>query len=124
MNYQTRQRRAVLRVLVEESLPLTAQAIVERAGQYCPGIGQATVFRTLRQLLEAGEISKVELPGVPPHYELATRAHHHFFVCESCRKLLPLAGCVRGLSRLLPAGSRMARHEIVIYGACAVCASA
>jgi Fur family ferric uptake transcriptional regulator len=110
-----------MRVLESEAHPLSAQEILERAGALCPGIGAATVFRALKQLLESGEISRVELPGVPPHYELAAQDHRHFFVCETCKQLLPLRGCVGGLSKLLPAGSRMKHHEIVIYGECADC---
>ncbi len=121
MSYQTRQREAVLRVLVEEGKPLTAQATLERAKSHCPGIGAATVFRSLKQAMATGEITKVELPGLAPHYEIVSDKHHHFFVCESCRQLLPLQGCVSGLKRLLPEGSRMTNHEVVIFGECPAC---
>jgi Fur family ferric uptake transcriptional regulator len=121
MNYRTRQREAVLRVLQEEEGPLSAQIILARAGLICPGIGAATVFRILRQLLETQEITKVELPGLAPLYELVQGQHRHFFVCESCHQLLPLAGCVSGLAKLLPAGSRMKRHEIIVFGECGQC---
>lgn len=121
MSYRTRQREAVLRVLQEEENPLSAQEIFERAGAICEGIGEATVFRTLKQLLESQEITKVELPGVAPHYEITTERHHHYFVCESCKQLLPLHGCVSGLSKLLPSGSRMKHHEVVIFGECGNC---
>lgn len=121
MGYRTRQRETILRILREEGAPLPAHAILERAGESCPGIGSATVFRTLKQALESGEIAKVELPGLAPHYEITPAHHHHFFVCESCRRLRPLRGCVSGLSRLLPAGSRMKHHEIVVFGECSDC---
>jgi Fur family ferric uptake transcriptional regulator len=121
MSYQTRQREAVLRVLAGEGRPLSAQSVFELAKTYCPGIGAATVFRTLKQAIEAGEIAKVELPGLPPHYEISSGKHHHFFVCESCHQLLPLEGCVSGLQKLLPSGSRMKNHEVVIFGECPEC---
>ena len=121
MSYQTRQREAVLRVLLEDGKPLTAQSVLERAKVYCPGIGAATVFRTLKQAIETGEVCKVELPGLAPHYEVASEKHHHFFVCETCSQLLPLDGCVSGLQKLLPSGSRMKNHEVVIFGECPEC---
>ncbi len=121
MNYQTRQRQAVLSVLQSEDQPLSAHQIHERAKKECVGIGAATVFRTLKQLLQAGQIAKVEVPGVPPHYERAPQPHHHFFVCKSCKQLLPLQGCVTGLNKLLPKGTRMSHHEIIVFGECAAC---
>lgn len=121
MSYRTRQRQAILQVLQEEKRPLSAQEIYQKAGEFCAGLGAATVFRTLKQLLEAGDLSKVELPGLAPHYERANGHHHHFFMCESCKQLLPLRGCVDGLSKLLPHGSSMKHHEIVIFGECASC---
>jgi Fur family ferric uptake transcriptional regulator len=123
MNYRTRQREAVLRVLSHEDKPLTAQVILTKANAICPGIGAATVFRTLKEAMQSGEISKVELPGLPPHYELRRDRHHHFFVCQTCHDIQPLEGCVQGLNRLLPKGSRMRDHEVVIFGDCSECAS-
>lgn len=123
MNYRTRQREAVLQVLEQEHKPLTAQGILEKASAICPGIGAATVFRTLKDATQSGEIAKVELPGLPPHYEMRQASHHHFFVCETCREVQPLKGCVQGLRKLLPKGSRMTAHEVVIFGDCPTCAS-
>ena len=121
MIYQTRQREAVLQVLSQGGRPLPAKKIIQQANELCPGIGAATVFRTLKQAVESGEVSKVELPGLPPHYEMRSLQHHHFFVCENCQELQLLEGCVNGLSKLLPLGSRMKHHEIVIFGQCRDC---
>jgi Fur family transcriptional regulator, ferric uptake regulator len=82
----------------------------------------ATVYRALRQFVSDGNIRVVELPGVPPHYESAGRNHHHFFLCQHCRHLFDLIGCVRGIRSLAPAGFRVSEHEIVLYGQCANCA--
>ena len=123
MNYRTRQREAVQTVLAQQKRPLTAQSILERAQKICPGIGAATVFRALKEGVASGEIRRVELPGLAPHYESAHQSHHHFFVCQSCHEVQPLPGCVQGLGKLLPKGSRMQSHELVIFGDCPVCAS-
>jgi Fur family ferric uptake transcriptional regulator len=123
MNYRTRQREAVLQVLSHGDKPLTAQAVFAKASAICPGIGVATVFRTLKEAMQSGEISKVELPGLPPHYERHRNGHHHFFVCQTCHDVQPLEGCVQGLDRLLPKGSKMNGHEVVIFGDCSECAS-
>jgi len=36
-------------------------------------------------------------------------------------RLLVLEGCVEGLREILPSGSRMTNHEIVIFGECPEC---
>jgi Fur family ferric uptake transcriptional regulator len=63
----------------------------------------------------------VDIPGVAPHYERVGRHHHHFFLCQQCRQLFDLAGCVRGVKALAPSGFRVQEHEIVLYGQCAAC---
>jgi Fe2+ or Zn2+ uptake regulation protein len=123
MNYRTRQREAVLRVLSQGDKLLTAQAVLVKANAIFRGIGASTVFRKLKEAMRSGEISKVELPGLPPHYGLRRDRHHHFFVCQTCHDVQPLEGCVQGLNRLLPKGSRMRGHEVVIFGDCSECAS-
>jgi Fur family ferric uptake transcriptional regulator len=122
MPYKTRQKAAIWNVIESSSRPLSAREIWQRARKQINGLGIATVYRMLRELGNEGQARYIEVPGVPPHYEITARSHHHFFFCERCKKLLNLMGCPRGLSSLLPAGYRMKRHEIIVYGNCAQCA--
>ena len=121
MPYRTRQKKAVWQVLQEAERPLTALEISDLAAQSVQGIGLATIYRTLKQLQDDGQIRCIEVPGAAPHYEKSALGHHHFFLCEHCRHLFQLEGCLRGLSNLLPAGYQMRRHEIVLYGSCPNC---
>lgn len=122
MAYKTRQRDAIWQVIVSSDRPLTPMDICEEAGKSVESIGIATVYRALKQMISEGQVRHIDIPGVQPHYEAASRRHHHFFLCESCQRLFDLAGCLRGISGLLPDGFRMKRHEIVIYGDCESCA--
>jgi Fe2+ or Zn2+ uptake regulation protein len=49
-----------------------------------PGVGRATVYRTIKLLLEAGVICKLALPQGPPKYSLARPEHHHHTICVKC----------------------------------------
>ena len=49
-----------------------------------PAVGRATVYRTIRLLLEAGVVCKLALPNGAPKYTLARVEHHHHTVCVSC----------------------------------------
>jgi Fur family transcriptional regulator, ferric uptake regulator len=121
VGYLTRQK-LILGELFNSALrPLTAQEVCRQAKRRLPSLGLATVYRALRQFVSEGAIRVVQIPGVPPHYESAARNHHHFFLCQGCKQLFDLVGCVRGLTTLVPDGFRVRHHEIVLYGQCADC---
>lgn len=49
-----------------------------------PGVGRATVYRTIKLLLEAGVICKLVLPNGEPTYAIARIEHHHHTICVGC----------------------------------------
>ena len=49
-----------------------------------PGVGRATVYRTIKLLTEAGVVCKLALPDGAPKYSLARVEHHHHTVCVQC----------------------------------------
>ena len=50
-----------------------------------PDIGRATVYRTIKLLVEAGAVCKLSMPDGAPAYSLAgVRHHHHHTVCVKC----------------------------------------
>lgn len=121
MSYSTRQRAVILDILRQAGQPLTAQDIHERALQNHAGIGLATVYRALKAFITQGDIAQVEIPGASPCYEPSDRGHHHHFVCQHCRQVFDLQGCVHDLDELAPEDFRVERHEIVLYGVCPSC---
>lgn len=122
MAYTTRQRDAVQDILKASDRPLTAQEIWKAAKRRKPGLGIATVYRTLKTLVEGHLATLVEIPGSAPHYEWLREHHHHHFLCESCNKVFELEGCVHEVVDLAPKKFKVKRHEIILYGACDVCA--
>ena len=47
-------------------------------------VGRATVYRTIKLLLEAGVVCKVTLPDGAPMYSLSRVEHHHHTLCVRC----------------------------------------
>ena len=92
MQRDTSQRRAIRRALEDAGRPLGALEVLEASKSGAPGLGIATVYRNIKALLEADEISEVQLPGEPPRYEAAGKDHHHHFRCERCEKVYELGG--------------------------------
>lgn len=89
-----------------------------------PRLGIATVYRTVKAMLEDGTLRAVELPGAPARYELSGKGHHHHFHCRACDGVFEVEACPGRMSGLLPGGFRLERHEIILYGLCAGCGAA
>ncbi len=121
MAYTTQQKLAVESVIKSSERPLTPVEICEMAQADVPALGIATVYRTIKQYVAEGSVRLVDVPGAPPHYESANRRHHHFFLCNQCRRLFDLVGCSRGIEALAPKGFHVERHEIILYGDCKEC---
>lgn len=122
MQRRTRQRDAIRSAIEAAGRPLTPAEVHEAAQTEAPTLGLATVYRALRALEEAGEISAVEVPGEPPRYERSDLGHHHHFQCTVCGRMFDLEGCPGNLGRLAPKGFVVERHEIMLFGRCAQCA--
>jgi Fur family ferric uptake transcriptional regulator len=123
MERNTQQRQIIRRVFEETDRPLGPQEVL-RAGQtYAPRLGIATVYRTLKALVEEGWLVSVDLPGEPPRYEIAGKAHHHHFRCRACARVFEIEGCPANVRQLAPRGFHLEAHEVVLYGVCTTCAS-
>lgn len=121
MERSTRQRRAIREVFLEAGRPLSPQEVLDLAKKKVPSLGLATVYRTLKGLLEEGFLTPVALPGEPPRYEPAGRDHHHHFLCRLCGRVYELLGCDLP-SQHLPPGFQAEGHEVTVYGRCPECA--
>ena len=76
----TSPRRSVISLLEDKSDGFSAEEISSEV----PGVGRATVYRTIKLLLEAGVICKLVLPDGGSKYSLARVEHHHHTLCIRC----------------------------------------
>ena len=121
MERDTRQRRAIRHAMKQANRPLSPQEVLQVAQMVAPRLGIATVYRTLKGLVAAGWLVQVELPGEPPRYETAHKAHHHHFQCQTCGQRSDIAGCPENVQLLTPPGFLLEGHYMVLYGRCATC---
>lgn len=125
MARETKQRQAIRGAIEAADRPLSPAEVLEVAQGSVPGLGLATVYRTINALVEEGWIVPVEVPGRPPHYERAGKEHHHHFHCRGCGKVYELeaarGGCPAGIKGLAPAGFSVEGHELTLYGVCPGC---
>lgn len=121
MERSTRQRHSIRSAMETAGRPLLPSEILVEAQRDVPALGLATVYRNLKQLVEAGEIQLVELPGEPPRYEIAAHSHHHHFRCRSCHRVFDVHACPGDMQKLVPRGFTVDGHELTLYGSCSDC---
>ncbi len=122
LNRRTAQRDAIRLAFERADRPLSPVETLAAARLEVPGLGIATVYRNIRQLVEEGWLEEVPLPGAPNRYEIAGKHHHHHFRCRSCDRVYEVDACPPDLRALLPTGFRLESHDITLIGRCATCA--
>ena len=122
MKRDTQQRTAIREALADAGRPLSVEELLNAARSKVAGLGVATVYHNLKGLQEEGQGVQVELPGQPPRWELATASHHHHFLCRTCDRLFEINACPEDISRLLPQGYTLEKHDVLLHGQCDACA--
>ena len=117
----TAQRRALRQVFSEAGRPLSTHEAHQAAQEYVPGLGIATVYRTVKYLTESGWLRQVPIPGGATYYEMAGKGVHHYFLCEECERVFDTACTPESISSITPEGFRLRRHEVFLYGRCTEC---
>jgi Fur family ferric uptake transcriptional regulator len=118
----TSQRRAIRQVFRETDRPLSTQEVLECARKYRSNIGIATVYRTLKILIDCRWLTTIRLPGEPPRYEMADKPHHHHFHCNRCGRVYEVPGSDKALAQMIPTGFILETHDLSLRGLCAACA--
>ncbi|MCA8955237.1 MAG: transcriptional repressor [Planctomycetes bacterium] len=123
MTRMTRQRRAILTAFEATQRPLSPVEVadaVRDAGD--TGINLATVYRNIRSMVDAGQLTAVRVLGQPARYEPAGLGHHHHFHCDGCDRVFDLPPCPSTLLRgLAPPGFAVSGHELQLTGQCPEC---
>lgn len=122
MERNTKQRDTIRKAFETANRPIGPAEVLEAARRHAPGLGIATVYRTIKGLLDEGWIVSVELPGESARYERSGKPHHHHFHCRSCKGVFEIEGCPGNLKQLCPKGFQLERHEVILYGLCEGCA--
>ncbi|WP_346663946.1 Fur family transcriptional regulator [uncultured Merdimonas sp.] len=127
----TDQRLLVLETLADHrDKHMTCEDIYEMVKAECPGIGLATIYRTVQLLLEMQLVDRISLDDGCVRYEIGEAAgdegkhHHHHLICKTCGKILPfhddlldeLEGRIEEET-----GFHVLDHELKFYGQCREC---
>ncbi len=119
-------RDEVVAVFLETTAHVDLQSLHEAVRRRHPGIGFATVYRTMKLLEDAG-IAHARRFGDAKEtlYEVAAgRSHHDHLICLSCGKIVEFVSPeVERLQDAIAAkhGFALAQHRHELYGQCGEC---
>ena len=119
----TPQRQLLFRLLDGNERHPTAEALFAEASAEMPGISLRTVYTTLSDLVEMGELDSLCLDNGAMRFDPNVDEHHHL-VCDDCGAVVDVY--VDGTDRLRidgPGDFRPHSASIVFHGTCAACAA-
>lgn len=117
----TEPRRALAAVIGSQERHFTAE-ILRR--QLPPKHGRATIYRTLKILVEAGVLCRVLLEDGDLHYQLSHSDHHHHLLCVHCGASQDLVDFdIEDVLQTTSAshGFELSGHWLELYGRCRNC---
>jgi Fur family peroxide stress response transcriptional regulator len=120
----TPQRQCIFRILHANEFHPTAEAVYAEAVAEMPTISLRTVYQTLNDLADMGEIRSLDLGTGSARFDSNTDGHHHL-VCDRCGRVRDVY--VDDQSVRLPPrktqGYRVTSTEIVFRGLCDQCST-
>lgn len=129
-------RQIILGILEENEDFLTAEDLYLQVHERHPGIGLATVYRTLQLLVEIGAVARIETGEGKARFKLAgaeEKSRSLFLICTNCYRNIALNSLPEDQQQLLERLEKnieavngfQARQSVVhIYGLCSECARA
>ncbi len=121
----TKPRMAILKILRESPLPITAAEVHERLKKAHRAADLVTVYRNLAMLQELGLIEPVGFHEGQTRYEVRHgRRHHHHIQCRGCGRIADLMLCpLNKLTELVERRTRFTvdSHALEFFGWCPEC---
>ena len=118
-------RREVLRAFVETEGHIDARDLYDILRERGKRIGYATVWRTLKLLVQCGLAREVQLAGKEARFEHAwAHTHHDHLVCLGCGRTFEFFDPkIEELQERAAKrhGFKAERHSMVIFGLCKRC---
>ncbi len=121
----TKQRQAILQVLLDRSCPLTANHIFSLLEERFPQLRLSTVYRNLNMFVDKNVVRKMELnpSNKESYFELNIGEHHHHLVCVKCNEIVPLDCPLKEYEKTIinKTDYILIDHKIKVYGICPKC---
>ncbi|MDD2364975.1 MAG: Fur family transcriptional regulator [Desulfuromonadaceae bacterium] len=121
----TRQRDIILDIFLSTHQHISVEELYLKIKSSNPGIGHATVYRTLKLFAESGLAREIHLHDGQTRYEHAMEGEHHdHLVCTGCDTIIEFEDeTIEKLQREIASrhGFKINNHKMEIYGLCSDC---
>ena len=119
----TRQRDTIADVFFAAGVHLNLDEVLQRAQEQMPGLGYATVYRTMKLLVAAGVAEERHFGEGQTLYELADDVddHHDHLICRTCGHIFEFEDPEIEARQALVAnrhGLRIVAHRLDLWGEC------
>jgi Fur family ferric uptake transcriptional regulator len=118
----TRQRDQILEAFLEAGGHVSIDELHVRVQSLMPGVGQATVYRTMKLLVEAGIAHERRFHDGQSRYEVVVGGEHHdHIICVTCGRIFEFEDPIieaRQAAVAAAHGLRVESHRHEIYGRC------
>jgi len=122
---RTSQRDLILDVFLRTEEHLSNEDLYRLVQKEDPGVGQTTVYRTLKLLTEAGLAREVRFGDGRTHYEHNYKHQHHdHMICSECGKIIEFYSAeLEAIQDAMAAKHRfqITQHLLRIIGVCVDC---
>ncbi|HVX70787.1 MAG TPA: transcriptional repressor [Mycobacteriales bacterium] len=120
----TPQRRAVLQAVSQSDDHPTAAEVLDRVSEILPGVGAATIYRTLAMLVESGQILELRVGQSPMRYDRNIERHDHL-ICNNCGRVIDVELPLDRRRSIDPLEARhdfrVTSYDLRVHGECADC---
>lgn len=82
----SKQRELIFDVIASTKKHYCVDEIFKEANNHMPGIGIATVYRNVSQLVDAGRVRRIKAYDGVDHYDADISIHPHF-ICKCCGRV-------------------------------------
>ena len=121
----TSQRRIILDEFMSEDTHFTVEELHARVRKKLPRVGFATVYRTLKLLVQAGIANELRFKeGVARYEQIHDQEHHDHLICISCGKIIEFENDQIEEIQVKMArekGFQVLSHKLELYGRCGDC---
>lgn len=118
---RTEQRENIYDIIKSAPGPLSVYDIFRIANEKKQTTSLATIYRTVKLLLENDKLSVINLSDGHPRYSIPSLEHHHHFHCKQCGIVIEIEHCCMHLHKNEVDGHIVDTHEITLVGTCKNC---
>lgn len=119
----TPQRERIFRILHDNPTHPTAEAVHAQVVADMPSVSLRTVYATLHDLAEMGELVQLDLGTGSARFDTNVGDHHHL-VCDSCGLVQDIDLDAPAFDDSIRPGFHVDAVQIVLRGRCASCSDA